>query len=316
MINYTIQRQQNPPYHAIPDFCQQGFFFNEGDHLQQQSNGAFHLLTALNQSTRQAEARCAFFLQPHRAVSPAAAPFGSIEFADSLPDPILDEFLRSLTEAAQSAGAPTLRLVNYPHCYAPKQADRLTDKLIEQGYQLVAADQNFFLSVANHSFESSIAPSQRRRLRKCRQAGFQFEHWQRPNPQEVVTFLQETRQQQGYLLTICPDRLVSLLQEFPEQFPVFVVSDGDIRAALTVAVRVRADILYNFMPASRPDYHRFSPMVMLTDGLFGYCQRQRIRLLDLGVSLDANRQPKPSLMRFKQKLGAQSSPKLVFEKAL
>ena len=117
-------------------------------------------------------------------------------------------------------------------------------------------------------------------------------------------------------MTISPERLITLLHEFPDQFAVFTVMDRDIIAALTVAIRVRHDILYNFLPASNSDYQTFSPMVMLTDGLFTYCRQQGIHLLDLGVSLDANHQPKPGLMRFKRNLGAQESPKLIFEKTL
>lgn len=316
MINYTILQQQNPKPSDIPAFYQPGFFFNESEHLRQQRNGLFHILTALNQTTQQAEARCAFFIDSNKAVSPGAAPFGSIEFAETLPDRVLDKLLISITDAVRSAGAPTLRLVNYPHCYAPEQANRLTVKLVEQGFQLIETDQNFFLSVTSNVFESTIAPSERRRLHKCQKAGFRFEQWESPNIAEVVAFLRETRQQLGYPLTLSPERLADLLQTFPNQFGVFVVNDGANLAALTVAVRVRHDILYNFLPASHTDYRTFSPMVMLTDGLFTYCQQQQIRLLDLGISLDHNREPKPTLMRFKRNLGAQSSPKMVFEKSL
>ena len=83
-----------------------------------------------------------------------------------------------------------------------------------------------------------------------------------------------------------------------------------------MAIRVRDDILYNFLPASNPSYYAHSPMVMLMAELFGYCQRHRIQLLDLGTSLDGNQQPKPGLMRFKRNLGVRESPKLTFEKVL
>lgn len=316
MTDYTLQCQYNPPSSAIPDLCQSGFFFNEPEHLRQQNAGLFHLLTALNQHTGQAEARCAFFVRPSGAVSPGAAPFGSIEFKNTLPDLVLNEFLDALTEAARAAGASTLRLVNYPHCYAPEQAVRLMSKLPEHGFQLIETYQTSVLPITTASFENNIVPSERRRLRKCREAGFQAEHWVLPNVAEVVDFLEETRRQQGYQLTIRPEHLTDLLQKFPEQFLIFTVTDGSQLAAQTVAIRVREDILYNFMPASHPAYQRFSPMVMLTAGLFTYCQQQSIRLLDLGTSLDGNNQPKPSLMRFKQNLGAQESPKLVFERLL
>ncbi len=310
--SYRILVQHNPPVTAIPPFYESGFFFNRGAHLRQQENGAFHLITALNQRTQLAEARCAFFVRPEGAVSPGAAPFGSVEFAETLPDLVLDELLRVLIDEVRATGAPTLRLVNYPHCYAPAQAS----KLIRQDFRLIETNQNAFLPVDADTFDANLHPSERRRLRKCRRAGFQFQHNQQPNIEAVVDFVRETRQWQSYVLTLSPERLTDLLIRFPEQFPVFSVTDGSTTAAMTIAVRVRADVLYNFLPASNPDYRSFSPMVLLTDGLFTYCQQQGIRLLDFGVSLDANRQPKPSLMRFKQNLGAQSSPKMIFEKVL
>lgn len=312
MRGYTILRQRSPRPAAIPRFSQPGFFFNDADHLCQHT-GPFCVVSALNQATGQADARCAFSIEPTRAVSPVAAPFGSVEFVETLPDAILNRLIDALVNEARATGAPLLRLVNYPHCYAPEQALRLTNQLLRRGFRVVADNQNFFLPITDEAFENTIDASERRRLQKCRRAGFQFAQWDSPDPDAVTSFLVRTRRQRGYELTIPVERLCRLIQTFPNQFLVFGVSDVPTIAALTVAVRVRDDILYNFLPASDPDYHAHSPMVLLTDGLFGYCQQRQIRLLDLGVSLDGNQQPKPSLMCFKRNLGALESPKLTFE---
>lgn len=313
MRGYTILRQRSPRPVAIPRFSQPGFFFNNAEHLCQHT-GPFCVITALNQASGQADARCAFSIEPNCAVSPVAAPFGSVEFVQTLPDIILNSLIDALVEEARATGAPRLRLVNYPHCYAPEQAHRLTEQLLRRGFRVAADNQNSYLPITHEAFENTIDASERRRLQKCRRAGFQVAHWDCPDLDAVSSFLIQTRRQRGYELPLPAERLCALIQTFPDQFPVFVVNDGPIIAALTVAVRVRDDILYNFLPASDPDYHAHSPMVLLTDGLFGYCQPRQIRLLDLGVSLDGNRQPKPSLMRFKRNLGALESPKLIFEK--
>ena len=314
MRDYTILRQRSPLPAAIPHFSQPGFFFNNAEHLCQQSTQPFRVITALNQATGQADARCAFFIEPSRAVSPVAAPFGSVEFVPTLPDAVLNRLIDALVDEARATGAPLLRLVNYPHCYAPEQALRLTNQLLQRRFRVVAVHQNFFLPVTHEAFENTIDASERRRLQKCRRAGFQFAHWDSPDLDAVTSFLVRTRRQQGYGLTLPTERLRRLIQTFPNQFLIFGVWDGPVIASLTVAVRVRDDILYNFLPASDSAYHAHSPIVLLTDGLFGYCQQRQIRLLDLGVSLDGNHQPKPSLMRFKRNLGALESPKLIFEK--
>ncbi|QMW00692.1 GNAT family N-acetyltransferase [Spirosoma foliorum] len=313
---YRILVQRNPHPFDVPLFHRDGFLFNEIAHLQQQNDGPFYLVSALNLSTQRAEARCAFFIQANNALSPAAAPFGSVEFTKTLPKFVLDMFLSTLINVARSVDVAIVRLVNYPNCYAPEQACLLTNRLIEHGFYLREINPTSFLAIADIPFDRTIVPAERRRLRKCLEAGFQFMHWKEPNLHEVLDFLQETHAQKDYSLTLPPDRLLKLVQGFPKQFAVFVVKDRTDLTALTVAVRVRQDILYNFLPASHLHYQAFSPMVMLIDGLFTYCQQQQIRLLDLGVSLDEKRQQKPSLLRFKRNLGAQESPKLIFEKQL
>lgn len=318
MKGYQIICQYRPELSEVPSFYQPGFFFNDPRHLHQQTTGPFYLLSALNQRTGRAEARCAFFVDGCKAISPAAAPFGSIEFANTVPKPVLDALVQTLVKAAVWAtGSPTtLRLVNYPNCYALEQAARLSEALLRHGFQRIETYPTFFLPITPEPFEQIIVPAEGRRLRKCREAGFRADYWQSPDVAEVVLFVEETRRQQGYALTVPTERLTHLLRTFPEHFMVFTVRDGPQLAALTIVVRVRNDILYNFLPASHPAYRTFSPMVMLLDEVVAYCQRQAIRILDLGPSLDGNHQLKPSLMRFKRNLGAQESPKPIFEKRL
>lgn len=315
MKAYTILRQQSPLPAEIPPFSQPGFFFNDAEHVCQQSDQSFHVITALNGATQQTDARCTFFSEPDCAVSPVAAPFGSIEFVHHLPDDILSALVDAVLDEARATGASRLRLVNYPDCYAPEPARRLAGQLLRRGFRVAGANQTFYLPITASGFENGITAPERRRLHTCQRAGFHFALGCDSDLDAVLSFLVDTRQRQGYRLTISTGQLRHLIRTFPGQFPVFVVRDGPAIAALTVAVRVRDDILYTFLPASHPDYHAYSPMVLLTAGLYQYCQRHQIRLLDLGVSLDGNHQPKPSLMRFKRNLGALESPKLVFEMA-
>jgi CelD/BcsL family acetyltransferase involved in cellulose biosynthesis len=207
-----------------------------------------------------------------------------------------------------------LRLTNYPHCYARPQANRLVRELQRRQYRMVDLLVNFHIDVTSGPLTDRMHRSERRRLAKCKRANFEVTHWVNPPVEAVVHFVQRSRKQQGYPLTIAPERLAHLLRTFPDQYPVFAVRDGATIAALTVAVRVRHDILYNFLPADDLTYRAYSPAVMLTHGLYAYCQQEGITLLDLGVSVDEHRCPKPSLMQFKRNLGAVESPKMVWEK--
>lgn len=316
MDDYQILRLRNPAPDDIPRFSQDGFFFNEWAHLRQQDPGPLFTLFALNLTTQQADARCAFFSQDGQAISPRAAPFGSLEFRETLPDAVLADLINALREEAQATGAFRLRLTHHPYSYAPAQTERLTTCLRTNGFRPIRQDLNFHLPIDADSFGTNLHLSERRRLLKCQRAGFRVGRWEQPCLETVLSFLQVSRQQQGYALTLSLTQLHRLLNQFPVQFPVFAVWDGATLAAVTVTVRVRSDILYNFLPADNLAYRSFSPAVMLTDGLVRYGRQTGIRLLDLGVSLDARRQPKPGLIRFKRNLGAVESVKLTFESNL
>lgn len=291
----------------------EGFFFNNPEHLSQQTNGTIHRLSLQNAITGQADIRCAFAVRGEVALSPIAAPFGSIEFAETISPFALGEFVDELVQKACQMGCKRLRLVNYPHCYAPRHMHRLIYTLAERGFNMIENTPTFYLPVHNGSLTERMHAQERQRLRKCQRAGLKTALWKTPCLPTVVEFIEESRQQQGYPLTISMDCLSGLLHQFPDQFPVFVVRDGQSIAALCVCVRVRRDILYSFLPASNSHYQSFSPMVMLIDHLYQYSQHNGIDLLDLGPSLDANQQPKSSLARFKQNMGAILSPKLTFE---
>ena len=313
---YEMLLQHQPTSALIPPFVEAGFLFNTYDHLQHQQVEGVYLLSAVNTMSWFAEARCAFFVHAGSAVSPVAAPFGSIECTAAFPDEALDLFIRTLIQSARLAGAIRCRLVNYPLCYAPESAGRLGRKLQAHGFVVAETHQTCYLPVSDAPFNTHLAPAERRRLAKCLEAGFHVGKWPSSDITEAIDFLVRMRRQKAYTLTISPEKLADLFQAFPDQCTVFTVTDGDTIAALTITIRVRHDILYNFQPASNPAYDTFSPMVLLTKGLYTYCQQHQISLLDLGLSLDGNRQPKPELARFKRNLGAQESPRLVFERDL
>ncbi len=313
---YQIQTHYPDFVQPIPAFSEPGFFFNEEAQLRQQDSGSFQLLTALNTTTRQVDARCAVFVDNELAISPKLAPFGSVEFISALPEHTLIALIDSLEEEVIRLGLPVLRLTNYPHCYARHQAERLARELQRRHYRMVDQLVNFHIDVTAEPLTSRMHLSERRRLVKCIRANFEVTTWTDPPIEKVVEFVERSRRQQGYPLTLSPERLAYLLRNFPDQYVVLVVRDGTTIAALTIAVRVRHDILYNFLPADNLAYRAYSPAVMLTHGLYAYCQQEGITLLDLGVSVDEHRQPKPGLMQFKRNLGALESPKIVWEKGV
>ncbi len=295
-------------------FWEDGFLFNQWRHLrQQQSKQMPWLVQAVNRQTGLAEARCAVWVNANGpALSPAAAPFGSVEFTPTLPEDVLADVIDLLLTTVQNLGNKQLIIKNYPAIYAPDQTARLAQVLLQKGFQITARYENSHLFVTSQPFTGGLALAARRRLRQAQEFGFQRVDWPMNRLDEALAFVGQSRARQGYPLTMPLDQLRQLFVDFPDAFRIMAVLDGQTIASLTVAIQVREDVLYNFLPVDNLDYRHLSPAILLTEGLYTYCQQTNTRLLDLGVSLNDDRTDKPSLLRFKRGLGAQSSGKLVF----
>ena len=93
------------------------------------------------------------------------------------------------------------------------------------------------------------------------------------------------RLSRGLSLSLELESVRAMFVHFPEACKVFVVKDQEKIIAATIAIVVNDQILYNFYPAHDAAYQTFSPVVMLTDGLYRFCQQQGFALLDLGQRL-------------------------------
>lgn len=288
------------------------FLFNEPIHLLSQPCAQAFIFQLLS-IRKKVEARFSLFMQPDQAISPCRAPFGSIEFNSRLENQHLDFFLDQIENFVLSKGLQQLSMKGYPFCYAPLQAQTLSQCLLRRGYLINHSALNFHLPVTVLPFEWGLHHSEKRRLKKCIQANFQFQEEMQPDWASVYAFVKASRLRRGYSLSLDWEDFRALFSQFPNSYQVFTVKEGENVAALTVTVRINDHILYNFYPADAANYQTFSPTVLLTKGLYDYCQRHGFSQLDLGTVPD---EPVPNygLMRFKKNLGAQPSLKLSFEK--
>ncbi|MFN8345795.1 MAG: GNAT family N-acetyltransferase [Spirosomataceae bacterium] len=293
------------------------WLFNTPLHVAHQ--GASKVVTfVLADAQTQSEVHGIFhlFMEEEKGVSPYRASFGSFEVAECVSHAHFSDWLTFIESFAQTQGIRSIEIRHYPNCYHPARSTFIRRGLLRHHFEIVKSLDNQFIEVKKGDFEKSIHASERRRLRKCLRAGFQFEEWQNPPAGPVYEFIQANRQQLGYRLSFSFEQLSEWLKVFPEHFRVFCVNDADTIASLTLTVRVGEKVLYNFCPADNLSYRTFSPAVLLHKGLYEYAENEGIPILDLGVSVDAEGLPKPGLRRFKHNLGAKDSEKYVFFKTL
>ena len=109
---------------------------------------------------------------------------------------------------------------------------------------------------------------------------------------------------------------MTYISQFPQNYLLFSVRNGDELMAATIAIIVHRKILYNFLPGSLRKMKHFSPTVLLIDGLYKFCQQRQIDMLDLGISTTKDGKNQNSLISFKERMGGQSSPKYFFAKQI
>lgn len=182
------------------------------------------------------------------------------------------------------------------------------------GFKIQIKDINFHISVDTNSFISIIKPQEKRRLRKCYRNGFVVKHINNTEFPDIYEFIKRNRELKQYNLSVSLEQLAKQLTNFPNHFIILGIFDGDQIVAVSLCVLVTSKVMYNFLVSDCLSYRTFSPIVMLYEALYNYCQANNYRTLDLGVSLDNDGNYKPSLARFKLNMGAETSEKITWIK--
>ena len=249
------------------------------------------------------------------ARSPAQAPFGAVQLAPGLGRAAVHLLLDAVEAELRGLGLARLALRGYPFAYDPAGAATLAEVLRQRGYRVVLAEQNYHLDPAR-AFEAHLYPSERRRLHKCRRAGLFFEQEPAYLLPRAYEFIRQCRQERGQTLSLPLERVQALFQAFPREHFLFSVREpGGEWTALTVAIQVNEQVLYNFYPASPLCCNSLSPVVLLNEGLHAFARASGMAVLDLGTSTLAGG-PNTTLLRFKRHLGGVAGLRLSWERAL
>jgi hypothetical protein len=307
-------------FHAgnIPEGFQLNFsraIFNRPEHLRLQSFEGWHSFYILNDTSKKVEAGIFFHVQDYRAVSPLRAPFGSIEFSEAVSLSFLYEFIGFFEKSLRKMGVREIVIKNPPTPYHAERMELLQVFLQNSGYQILTAEPGACIIVSDESFESRIHTSQKQLLVQCRKADLHCKQLSVDQLPTIYTFISKHLTKKGYKLSMAYDDLQNTVDVFAAEFFLFAVFDDKKMIAASISIQVTEDVLYNFYIAHDADYNSLSPAVMVIEALYQYCQKSKIRLLDLGTSA-LDQKPNFSLLDFKLRLGAEVTAKLSFNKRL
>jgi Acetyltransferase (GNAT) domain len=295
----------------------ESFLFNEPNHRRTQTDqpwSSFHYVT---EEKKRSLASVHFILSGGIAQSPFKAPFGSILFSEKITPEDLFDFVRHVQDNLKLKGIKKIRIKNPPQAYHPDRAAVLEVLLLNSGFTVVDAEINTSIPVDRTSFEKRVFSGEQRKLKQSKKNKLRFQEifCTKELVREVYEFILSCRQERGQSLSMTLDDLRKTIETCPRSFFLFGVYDKDVLVAASITIRVNKRILYNFYPAHSRAYDQFSPAVLLTKGIYEWCQAKDISLLDLGTSA-LNGKPNFGLLNFKRHLGGAVSTKFSFEKDL
>lgn len=250
--------------------------------------------------------------EEEQLISLPGLPFGGFLFEEELAPVALDFFIETVQQEVLKLGYQQLWLNQAPDCYHASNK-HLHDLLLSQGFQLRYQAINHHIPLSSESlFEEGLHDSERRRLQKCHNAGFELSKEPVEHVGLLFRFIQNCRKAQGRTLSLSEGSFLSQFHAAPERYPLFAVWHDEELIAACISVQVLEQTLYAFYPAYEERYHTYSPTVMLYEGIYRYCQQQHIYQLDLGTSM-LEGGPNQNLIRFKERVGGRYSPKRSYQ---
>ncbi|MFB9863941.1 GNAT family N-acetyltransferase [Rufibacter immobilis] len=299
---------------ALPPFSFDVFLFLQPAHVALQAGPNWQMLAMVNRRTGLVDGVAHFFQEEHTAFSPWRAPFGGLQLSPDVPEEAAQDFLQYLHRQLRQNGVRQVHWLQCPDAYAPQTNRLLRATLPAFGYATQHDQRNHHLLVSGTPFEAQAHPSVRRRLSKCLKSDFTFQQETLASLPEAYAFLKQCREEKQKPLSLSLPQLARYFELFPERYFLFTVRREGELAAVGVAVLVSQTILNHLYPASPRRYNAYSPSVLLNAGLYQFCQRRQIPVLDLGVSapVQEDEPDYAGLFTFKERLGGVASLKPTF----
>lgn len=310
----------NPHYYFLAtdevlqkDYSYTPFFFNSNKFFSQNEATGKTGFYIINKKNNIIEGKLNLSIYENTGYSPYKAPFGSLEFEKGLAPEIVLEFWQFLEAWTKDNRINLILIKSYPAIYHEENNAVVINTLISSGFKIKYAELNQHIEVSSRPYFDLISYSEIKRIKKCLKNNFRFYISPQDDLKDAYHIIKLTRDRKQYPTSMSFQQLENVFLKFPEHYLLFTVKDDEKIIALSVSILVNENILYNFYHAHDEAYDQFSPITMVVQEIYNYCQEQKIQILDLGISTDQNVLNK-GLFRFKKNLGAKSSLKVTFEK--
>ena len=290
------------------------YVFNTYAHRAVQSKDNWIEFHSLDSTTPCILSSAFFLIDNGKAKSPAKAPFGGFEIANTLQPELIFNFIEQVEKRLKQLGIQEIEILCPPELYSHHQP-LLTTLLLNSGFEISEAEAGACIQVDSESLVHKMNKDKRTRLQHGIKSALSFQPVELKNLDAVYNFIEQSRTKQGRKLSMSYSDLAQTVEQLPQNFFLVAVYDTIKMIGACICVRVKSNIVYTFYSAHDSEYDTLSPQVFLLANLYDWCSRNQITLLDLGTSMVAGR-PNFPLLDFKLRMGATLTPKFKFRKNL
>lgn len=318
----TSKEKQRDIFELIEGAIPRGFeidyepsVFNMEAHRKLQSGNGWHSFHFLRKDKKKVLASVHFCVKDGLALSPYSAPYGSFELSLAITTSQLFEFIGFWEKKLRNLGVEKIEIKSYPEQYSIHSHNTLTVLLFNYQFNIKNAELGACIKITDSGFMDIIDPWEKRKLKQAVKAGLKFKSIKNSEIDKTYNFIRSCRLERGQGLSMTLKDLKRTFEKLERYFVLFGVYQENKLVAASIAIKVNNKVLYNFYSAHSKLSEKLSPMVLLINGVYSWCGKHRIELLDMGTSALGGK-PNFSLIDFKLRLGAAPSMKLTFEKVL
>lgn len=245
-------------------------------------------------------------------ISPKRGTFGGLSLHTKLDLQILEAFIETVVAnlIAQQAKSITIKLAPFSHDIALSAL--MTNVLLRNGFELINHELNYDMTINAEPFSNRISYGNKKRIKKCLNHGFVAKHHPLSDINKIYEVIKINRERRGFPLTMTLEQIQTMIELFPDKYHLFAVHDSNEQDAKMVAsavcIAVTESVLYVFYWGDIAGYERFSPIALLADCIYAFCQTEGFKQLDVGTS-SLNSEPSYGIAQFKRNLGFTESLK-------
>lgn len=224
------------------------------------------------------------------------------------------EAVKELDQWATEKGCDKIVFSLPPHFYNPSALSMFYNALFVNGYKTEDIEVNFeyYLKDFSDSYEMSIDPKARQKLRAAIKNGLSFE--KTDDLHTVYEIIRKNRQYRGFPLWMSQKEIENTHSVVNMDF--FLVRNfHQTPVASALVYHINDTVLRVIYWGNTPESENLRPMNFLAYHVFKFYSNSQFQVIDIGHSTDKSI-PNFGLCDFKQAIGCACSPKFIMVKDL